>query len=106
MKTSWKITQLRRKPLTGLVFTVAYAIDFEIENEFDFYISNIELEGDETSPNFIPFENLTEEIVLGWVKNKLGEDKIKEIENDVKNKLENRIYIKQNPSFFEGLPWV
>ena len=49
-----------------------------------------------------PFENLTEEVVVGWVKEALGgEEKVAEIEAA----LQNQIDLKITPVSAAGVPW-
>lgn len=105
METNWKILNLKRKPSSGLVIEVTYVMNFKLQDESDRKIGVIELEGDENDPNFVPFEELTEEIVLDWVKSNLGEEKIEEIESKHQSIMEDRIYKKSNPEFLQGLPW-
>ena len=105
MTTTWKIGQLKRRPTTGLVFEVNYSMNFKLQNETDRKVGMIELEGNANDPNFISYENLTEAVVLEWVKTTLGETKIIQIENEFKTKLEGRIARKANPEFLTGKPW-
>ena len=105
METNWKILNLKRKPENGLVIEVTYVMNFKLEDESDRKIGMIKLEGNENDPNFIPFEELTEEVVLDWVKSELGEEKIEEIESHHKSIMEGRIERKANPESLQGLPW-
>jgi hypothetical protein len=105
MKTTTKIANLKRKPTSGLVFEVTYIMNFELEGETDRKVGMITFEGDETDPNFVPFEELTEEIVLGWVTTTLGKKEIAKIEAEFKTRLEERIARKANPTFLVGTPW-
>ena len=105
MKTTTKIAGLKRKPTSGLVFEVTYIMNFELETETDRKVGMIEFEGDETNPNFISFEDLTEEIVLGWVTETLGESEITKIKNEFETKLQGRIDEKSTPKFLTGTPW-
>ncbi len=51
--------------------------------------------------SFIPFEELTEDIILGWVKNQLGREKVTILEATANRQLENL----NNPDIVKGLPW-
>jgi hypothetical protein len=53
---------------------------------------------DATSDDYIPFEDLTEEIVLGWVKAEVGEE-------DVEASITAQIEEKKNPAILKGFPW-
>jgi hypothetical protein len=105
MKTTTKIAGLKRKPTTGLVFEVTYIMNFELENETDRKVGMIEFEGNVNDPNFVPFEDLTEETVLGWVTATLGEEEISAIETEFETRLQERIDKKANPEFLTGTPW-
>ena len=58
------------------------------------------------NPNFIPFEELTEEVVGSWVQAKLGEAEITRIETEAQTRLQERIDREKNPEFLQGLPWT
>jgi predicted 3-demethylubiquinone-9 3-methyltransferase (glyoxalase superfamily) len=49
----------------------------------------------------IPFDELTQEQVVGWVKDKFGPDKVTEIEEA----LAARIVDQQFPTVEAGVPW-
>jgi hypothetical protein len=57
----------------------------------------------EDAINYISFNELTEEIVMGWVKDRLGENGIEHFENLVLNKLNSLelLITEEKP-----LPWV
>jgi predicted 3-demethylubiquinone-9 3-methyltransferase (glyoxalase superfamily) len=51
--------------------------------------------------SMIPFDELTQEQVVGWVKDKFGPDKVTEIEEA----LAARIVDQQFPTVEAGVPW-
>ena len=53
---------------------------------------------DPSDPNFVAFENLTQEIVLGWVWNEINKT---EVESRVQLKLDEAV----SPSQIMGVPW-
>jgi len=53
---------------------------------------------DPSDPKFIPFNDLTEEIVIGWVQENIG----KEIESNLNSQMD----ALKNPTSASGLPWV
>ena len=57
---------------------------------------------DPQSPDFVPYENLTEEIVLGWVKEQLTDLKVSQIEGQLASVLDQKI----NPTTSVGRPWA
>jgi hypothetical protein len=105
MKTVWKIADAKRSPQNGLVFEVVYVINFSLEEKEDRHVGFAKFEGDPLSPSFVPFEKLTEEIVIGWVKEKLGDTEINRIIAEAQARIEDRIQKEKNPEFINGLPW-
>ena len=105
METTFKIANLKRKPVSGLVFEVTYVMNFKLENQMDRKVGLLTLEGDETDPNFVPFDQLTEEMVINWVKDSLGEEQIDAIKLEYQTILQQRIDKQKNPEFLTGRPW-
>lgn len=105
METNWKIIELKREPDNGLVFEVTYIMNFKLEDKEDRLVDIISLEGDTNSPDFVPYENLTEKIVLNWVQSEIGEVKINEIESSFQTRLQEKIDRENNPEFLTGKPW-
>ena len=103
---TWKINTLERDTSDGYVFTAHYSvvgISDTLNPEGNPYNSgaygSIGLERPDT---LIPYADLTEEQVIGWVKQKLGGDaKVAEIEAQ----LEARIAELISPSKINGVPW-
>ena len=56
---------------------------------------------DHTDPTFIPYEDLTEAIVIGWVKEEMGADQVAAHEAAVQAQIE----AQKNPTHASGLPW-
>jgi len=106
METIWKITNLKRIPGNDLVIEAEYGVTFKLEDEMDRRFGLVTLEGDSNDPNFIPYENLTEDIVIGWVKSVLGAESIAALESELQQELQSRIDEKNNPEFIEENPFV
>lgn len=105
MNKTFKIADMKRTPDNGVVIKVVYIIGFEYNGISDRYVGSVTLTGDPTSPDFVPFENLTEEMVIDWVKAELGEVKLAEIDATYQASLEAKYEAKQNPEFIGGTPW-
>lgn len=105
MTKTFKILQLKRKPSTGLVLEITFSINFELDGMTSRKVDSINLDGDENSPNFIPFESLTEQIVIDWLISSLGSDKIEQIEQQELIYLQQEIEQRLNPPFLFGKPW-
>lgn len=102
---TWTVRKLIQKnDNSGLVIQVFYKVH-STDGEY-YYVSagNIELETENIS-NFIPYQNLTEELVIQWVKDKLGPNlgNHEQINSDWINAAKNPVssIIK-----VEKLPWI
>ena len=104
---TWKVANLERNLPENKVYTVHYTVN-ALYDQVDpnsesggFYSAgaygSVGLEGDVT----IPFENLTEEIVIGWVKDQFGKEKVAEIEAALQAQINERVA----PSKAAGVPW-
>jgi len=105
METIWNIANIKRIPSTGLVIEVTYIMKFKKKEVSDRKVGMVTLEGDPSSQDFIPFDELTEEIVLGWVQSAVGTDSINKIKQDFESRLDEKIQRIENPEFIDGLPW-
>lgn len=65
-----------------------------------FYGGQTTYKNDPSEPGFIPYDNLTEAIVLGWVWDGLGAQKA-EIEAALTAKVQKQL----NPTTANGVPW-
>jgi len=68
-------------------------------------VGDLEVNGDPSDPTFIPYNELTEEIVIDWVKSFLGTSKINEIETSLQNSVTNQKLTKEAETVKTGLPW-
>lgn len=98
---TWKIAQLERETTDGYVFTVHYTVNAADGTYSAGAYGSIGLERPENE--MIPFADLTEETVIGWVQEKLGgEEKVAEIEAALQAQLDEQ----RSPSKAAGVPWV
>ncbi len=56
-------------------------------------------------PEFIPYEDLTEDIVIGWVQDSLGPDEVLAIQLRVDTLAATKKEYIENPPVEGGLPW-
>lgn len=71
---TWSIDRIRQlNNDLGVVSNISYSVHSTDGNIFTQSGGDVELQT-ENIENFIPYEDLTEEVVLGWVKEKLGEN--------------------------------
>ena len=103
---AWKINNLEREVSDGYVYTAHYlvvGISDTLDPEGNPYNSGAYGSiGLQRPGTLIPFADLTEDQVIGWVKEALGgADKVAEIEAA----LEARIAELISPSKINGVPW-
>ena len=91
---------MERNTADGLVFTVHYTVNAEDGTYSAGAYGSLELETPKPD-SMIPFDSLTEEIVVGWVKGKFGKEKVTEIEAALQAQLDE----KHAPSKAAGTPW-
>lgn len=101
MNCTWTIENLRRNSTDGGVITVfwkckADGVTDKYGNEL-FLSSAIELTPDPSSPDFVPFDSLTEDFVLHWVWH--------EIRDDVEEEMAQRFAGAVIPETALGTPW-
>ncbi len=97
---TWNIAQMERETADGYVFTVHYTVDAKDDTYSAGAYGSIGLERPEGS--MIPYADLTPEIVIGWVKDKFGDEKVLEIEEALQSQIEEQ----RHPSKAAGLPWA
>ena len=96
--TTWKIANLERETEDGFVFTAHYTVNADDGTYTSGAYGSL---GFERPDNLIPFSQLTETTVIGWVKEKLGEEKVTEIEAA----LQSQINEQKHPTKAAGVPW-
>jgi hypothetical protein len=96
---SWKIANLERETADGFVYTCHYTVTADDGTYTSGAYGSLGLERPE---NFIPFSQLTEEIVVDWVKDKFGAEKVAEIEAALQAQLDEQ----HAPSKATGVPWT
>jgi len=107
MDIIWSVSTLERVTDTGYVFEAGCKCT-ATETVSDKTVHGTTLISAEFTapigPDFIPFENLTEEDVLTWVFTEIGEDLKLKKEQVATNRLNNAI-AALNPPTQEGVPW-
>jgi len=95
---SWRIANMERETADGFVFTVHYTVNAEDGTYSAGAYGSLGLERPDS---LIPFDDLTEEMVVDWVKEKFGDEKVEEIEQALQSQLDE----KHAPSKQAGVPW-
>ena len=93
----WHIANMERETATGKVTTVHYTVDLTDGTYSAGAYGSIGLEGEIA----VPFKDLTEDTVVGWVKSSLGDEKVQEIDKALEAQIENQ----RAPKTASGMPW-
>ena len=95
--TTWAIAQLERETADGKVIVVHYTVNANNVTYSAGAYGSLGFDGEVTTP----FADLTEEVVVGWVKDSLGEDKVAEVEAALQNQIDEQAA----PTKAAGTPW-
>ena len=103
---SWKIANLEREVVDNFVFTAHYTVvgisDQEDPEGNPYNSGAYGSVGFQRPDDLIPYADLTEEQVIGWVQEALGGDeKVAEIEAALQARIDEAI----SPSKEQGVPW-
>ena len=104
---TWTITNLYTQTIDGKedYVVIAYYDVFGTDGTYEASLtSNVAQFSTEDVGVFIPYEDLTEEIVLGWIKETLGENGIISIEACIQGQIDSQINPPQSP-VDTPLPW-
>ena len=97
MEITWSCANLERNTADGFVVTVHYrvnAVDGDYSASSYGTVGYTQEEGD-----FTPYENLTEETVISWVKDSLNAA-------EIEAGLTANIEAQKAPATLSGLPWA
>ncbi len=100
MTTTFKITTLDRDTTDGFV-TTAHWTASQVDDEYSASVYNTQSFTKEDGVNLIPYADLTEEIVVGWVKSALGDEAVAAIDTA----LAANIADQKAPKKATGTPW-
>lgn len=97
---TWAIAQMERHTADGIVFTVHYTVSASDGTYSSSAYGSVGLEAPEG--NVIPYADLTPEIVIGWVQDKLGgTEKVDEIQAALQAQIDQQ----RTPTTAQGMPW-
>ena len=102
MAITWKVEQLDRELADGYVYQVHYSVNGEDGTYQTRAVGSLGLEKPET---LVPFKDLTEETVIGWVKAKLTAENADEIKN-IEYAITAGIAEQKTPTKGSGVPWT
>ena len=98
MEIKWSIPTLERHTADGFVYTAHWRCT---ATDGEFSASSYGTAGfsqDPEAESFVPYEDLTEEMVLGWLFNSIDKDATEEA-------LQAKIEADKHPTSATGVPW-
>jgi hypothetical protein len=96
---SWNIGSLEREIEDGFVFTAHWTVS-AVDGEFS--ASSYGSIGFERPDSLIDYEDLTEDTVINWIQEKMGEEAVEAVEDA----LLAQIAEQKAPIKASGLPWT
>lgn len=101
----WKIEQMEVYPekngYSNVVFNIHWRCNASDENYFATSYGTVAVIFDEKS-EFVPYDDLSKNQVINWVKNSLGNDQVKKIEDGLLEKIDK---MKKPTVAIKLLPW-
>jgi myo-inositol-hexaphosphate 3-phosphohydrolase len=97
MEYQWNVVQMDRLTSDGFVVTVHYTVN-AVDGEFTASTYGTVGYTEQQGEQYIPYADLTEAEVVGWVQESLGKDTVEE-------SLAAQIEAQKNPVQETGLPW-
>ena len=97
----WRVANMEHYTSDGVVFVCHYTVGANDGTYSSSAYGSVGLE--KPAPfEMIPYADLTEDVVIGWVKNHFGEEKVGEIEAALQAQLDQQ----HAPTTAPGLPWA
>jgi hypothetical protein len=101
MNITWKISQLERNVSHAGVIRAHWRAEAAEDTVTASVYGDVALEPDSESETFVPFEELTESLVVDWVKQQLGAERVVELEQILATNIANQ----KSPKVITGTPW-
>lgn len=93
---NWTIAQLERNSDNGFIVTVHWR--YSLSEDSFFAETYSVLSFTQESEEFIPFEQITEADVIGWLESSMNME-------EMQASLQLQIERQKNPPILKGLPW-
>lgn len=103
---TWAVTALYTETVAGeqdYVVIANYSV-VGVDGTYSASLSNIARFSTESMSRFIPYEDLTEEVVIGWIQSELGVDGVNNLYACIQGQIDSQInppVVPQNTP----LPW-
>lgn len=108
MEISWDIVNMKRSASDGFVTSVTWSIEATADGEQVIRNGRTDFNRPDEEINIVPFEDLTKDQVLNWVKEEVGDIRIERIVKRLEKELERRKELKNSTPKEEtvtGTPW-
>ena len=102
MNHTWKIYDLKRVIADGVVTDVTYACESQLSGSSTRKIGELAVVGSADDAGFVVYEDLTQDIVLGWVTGSIDTTSI-ETENSAS--ISQQITVRAAITKANGKPW-
>jgi len=99
---TWAITEVERDPETGGIKKIHWRYMGKEGDIFFERFDVLNVQPDPNSSNFVPYENVTKEMVISWLETELA-DKIPELQQELTTQIETA---KNEVVNISGLPWA
>ena len=94
---TWTISSMQRKADNGFVIHVWYRVD-DTDGTYS-SVATGQCEYMQTSDTFVPYDQLTQDMVVGWVKDSLGADNVAALEAGLDEQIAAQKQVEN------GVPW-
>jgi hypothetical protein len=99
---TWSVANLDRSVADGVVGTIHYTVEAADDTYRTSAYGSVNLDAPAEGDTIIPYADLTPEVVVEWVKEKIGGDeKVTKIEAALQAQLDEQ----RTPTKASGLPW-
>jgi hypothetical protein len=105
---TWSIDRMStlQEPQPNYVSEVAWTVSATHANTYYSCVGGRTTLNSSESNNFIPYEELTEEVVVAWVKSSLGEQAISEAEAKIQAYFNKQLNPPTSVPLDTPLPWA
>lgn len=101
MAIQWNIVNMQRVLNDGFVIVADWTCTAMDQGQSAYTYGAQTFLYDPAQPGFVPYDQLTSDIVVGWVQAAMGPTQVAEIEANVTTQLNALL----NPQTANGLPW-
>lgn len=107
IETTWKIEDMKAHTSNEGVFEATWTVWATREEKYVTEINGVvEFNPDPNDADFTAYDDLTEDVVIGWVQTVIGKDEAEQLATDKLNKL-HPIINEENPQTVkDGIPWA